>query len=272
MKQKLILLLLFIFQAIAVNATAQDQLLIEGTGDNQQLLRVLARAFEAETPGSKIIIPDSIGSSGGVRALVKGKCDMARLARLLKEKETTMADDLVSREFALSPVLFVANLTDSCVDSLSYEQITDIFSGKINNWSQLGKCQSHEIYLAMREVGDSSRNVLEQNIPGLSEIREPVGKVIYSTPETRQIIEEYPFTFSFLPKTAISSKMTVFALNGIVANEKNIQKNEYPLVSPYSLVWRGEPSGLGQKFLDFVFSAKGAEIIRTMGAVPVSGN
>jgi len=115
-----VVLLVLLF---ATHAFASETLQIDGTGDSQQLLRELAAAFEAANPDSKIVVPDSIGSSGGVKALVNGKTDIARIARPLKAKEKQLADDLTYQAFAFSPVVFAANLPEQCVDNLTSEQV-----------------------------------------------------------------------------------------------------------------------------------------------------
>jgi len=252
------------------NALAQNSLMIAGTGDSQQLLRQLAQAFEEANPGTSIHIPDSIGSSGGVKALVYGQADMARVARPLKDKEKALAADLVYREFALSPVVFAANLPNKCVDRLTSEQVVSIFSGTIRNWSELGDCQSHKVYVAVRESGDSSRGVIEQKVTGFRDIATLAGKIIYSTPETVQTIEEHPFTIGFLPQAIVGPTLATFAFDGVAPSAANVQNGSYPLVSHLGLVWRGEPSPLGDKFLKFIFSPAGKKIIRSMGVVPAS--
>jgi phosphate transport system substrate-binding protein len=272
---KKFILLIFLFWVMPVSvcaALAEQTLRIEGTGDSQKLLRRLAAAFTAANPETRIVVPDSVGSSGGVRALIDGRTDIARVARPLKEKELSKAADLVYYRFALSPVLFVANLPENCVDTLSNEQIVGIFKGSINDWSQLGNCPRQEIYLAMREKGDSSRTVLEKNIPGLQALEKTAGKVVYTTPETAATITEHPFTLGYLPKTAVSEKLKVFTLNGVFPNGPSIQQGRYPLVTPYGLVWRGQLSALGQRFIDFIDSPGGHKIISSMGAVPVTNN
>ncbi len=261
---------LFATILIATTAMAKNHLLIEGTGDSQQLLQRLGYAFETRNPDTKIIIPDTIGSSGGVKALINGKCDMARVARPIKEKELALADDLVYREFAFSPVVFAANLPDNCVNSLSSAQIVAIFSGSIGDWSELGNCPPHKIYVAIREAGDSSRTVIEKNIPEFESIPQFAGKTLYSTPETAQIIAATPFSIGFLPQSATNSKMLLFALNGVAPGEETVLNGSYPLTSPFSLVWRGELSDLGARFLAFIFGPEGKEIIRSLGVVPVS--
>lgn len=273
MKNNVLFLVITFFSLLFVNSVlAQSHMVIAGTGDSQQLLRQLAKGFEKVNPGKQISVPDSIGSSGGVKALIHGQCDMARVARPLKKKEKALAADLVYREFGLSPVVFVANLQNRCVDNLTSEQVVGIFSGTLNNWADLGNCQPHKIYVAARELGDSSRDVIEKNVFGFKDISTLAGQVIYSTPETLQTLEEYPFTFGFLPQASVGSKLTTFSFDGIAPSESNVKNNSYPLVGHLGLVWRGELTDLGHKFLTYIISPAGKNIIRAMGVVPASEN
>lgn len=139
---------------------AQEKIVVAGTGDSLQILRLLAGAFESANPGKKIEVPDSIGSSGGIKSLAEGKCDLARAAQPLKLKE--MSNNLTYKEFAFSPVVFAVSANVKGFDNLANEQVTGIFSGEINSWDMLGGEKS-KIYVAMREEGDSS---LERGVEG----------------------------------------------------------------------------------------------------------
>ena len=58
-----------------------------GTGDSQELLRTLGAAFEKANPGVSIVVPDSVGSDGGIKAAAAGECDFGRVARPLTDQE-----------------------------------------------------------------------------------------------------------------------------------------------------------------------------------------
>ncbi len=264
------LVVVLIMLLCTTGAMAQSQLNIPGTGDGQQLLRQLARAFEAANPGTRILIPDSVGSSGGVKALLKGKSEMARVARPLKDKEKALAEDLVYREYAYSPVVFAANQTEPCIESLSTDQVIGIFSGTISDWSELGSCQPNEIYVAMREAGDSSRSVLGKKVPGFKAIPEFAGQEIFSTPETIQTIAEYPGTIGFLPQGFDNPRIRTFSFNGVSPAATNVKDGSYPLATPFALVWRGELPELGARFLNFIYSPEGEKILLAAGVVSVS--
>ncbi len=247
-----------------------DRIVIEGTGDSQSLLRRLAQAFEQRHPGTTVEVPDSIDSAGGIKATARGECDLGRIARPLKAREREYG--LNYRLFAYSPVVFAANLPSKCLDSLSPDQVRGIFSGKIRDWAELGECEEHKIYVAVREEGDSSRQVVEREIAGIAAEGARAGKMLYSTPETVQVLAEHPHTIAYLPLAAISKvDVTVLGIDGVSPSEKNVQGGKYRLVSPFGLVWRGELSGTSRIFVDFIFSAEGRQIIRAEGGWPVEG-
>ena len=70
---------------------AKQSLVIAGTGDSQKLFREIANAFEKTNSGTKIVVPDSIGSGCGIRSAAQGKCDLGRVARPLKGKEKNIS-------------------------------------------------------------------------------------------------------------------------------------------------------------------------------------
>ena len=172
-----------------------QKIIVGGTGDSQVLLRALARAFETTFEGSHIEVPDSIGSSGGMKALAAGKVDLARVARPLKEREKKA--DVTYHLFAKSPVVFVVHPSVTGCDNLATEQLIGIYSGKFKNCEQVGAGHG-KIYAVAREAGDSSLKVLNKQIPGFKDITQPKAKVIYSTPETVEALANHRNTFGFL--------------------------------------------------------------------------
>jgi len=253
-----------LFLPATVSATT---ITIAGTGDSQLLLRKLAQAFQKKHPDAQILVPNSVGSGGGLKLLLAGRTELARIARPLKPKER--AEGLHERTFAYSPVVFVANLPSPCLQNITSNEFTDMLSGKIDNWSQLGSCPEHKIYIANREEGDSAKSVLEAQISGLNKIVKPAGRTIYSTPEAYDTLNQYQFSFGYLPKSHISkSPLTILSFNGVSASPENVQTGRYKLVVPLGIVWQNEPVGLTKQFLDFLFSHEASKLITKSNAVP----
>lgn len=252
---------------LPTTAAAAETITIAGTGDSQYLLRQLAQTYQKNHPDAQILIPNSVGSGGGIKLLLAGRTELARIARSLKPKE--QAEGLHARIFAYSPVVFVANLPTPCVQNISAAEFTDILLGTINNWNQLGTCADHKIYVANREEGDSAKSVLEAHIPGVKNIKQPAGRTIYSTPEAYDTLNHYQYSFGYLPKVQLQkSHLTTLDYNGVAASTENVQAGRYPLVVPLGIAWRDQPTGLTKQFLDYLFSPEAQKIMQKLNAVP----
>jgi phosphate transport system substrate-binding protein len=251
----------------AVSLQAGNQITIAGTGDSQELLGLLAKAYEKENPGKKIVVPNSIGSSGGIKATAKGKCDLGRVARYIKESEKHY--NLKYKLFAYTPVVFATNNRYKGIDNLDYRQIIAIYSGQITEWKDIGS-HSGKIYVAGREKGDSSRSILDREITGFKAIKNQVGKIIYNTPETARTIAKYDNTIGYVPLAmSVVHDLKVFKINGYAPSKENVLSGNYKLTVPLGLVWKNELQGLAKDFVRFITSPKGHRIISANGAIPV---
>ena len=266
-RHSICLLLLLVTLFLPLQASAYETVTICGTGDSQKLLRNLARAFEESHPGSKINVPDSIGSSGGIKATAAGKCDLGRVARPLKEKEKV--HNLNYLLFAYSPVVFLANSSVQQIRGITSKQVVDIFSGKISYWSQIDGPHK-KIYVAHREKGDSSRSVISKNIPGFKEIKNKAGKTLYTTQENIETIATYKNTIGYSPLSEAINKpgLIILELDGVYPSADTIQNKSYRLSTHYGLVWKDGISSQAQDFINFLSSPAAAKIIRTYGAIP----
>lgn len=254
-----------VFSTVAIGA---ENIVVPGTGDSQKLLRALADDFQERHPGVQIDIPESVGSIGGIKRVLNNENDIARVARTLTEQEKSMG--LKNRVFAYSPVVFAANLPTPCVKNLTRSQIVDIYGGRITSWHQLDdSCPEHKVYVANREEGDSSRTIITAQIPQFGRIEDYAGKVIYSTPETLEILKRYPHTIGYIPLSMVlNSDLVFFNFEGVAPTIENIGSEDYELAVPLGIVWTGELDGLPEAFVDYLVSPPARQIILDNGAVP----
>lgn len=254
-----------IFLMSAESIEAKTELVIPGTGDSQALLRILAVEFGKNNPDFHVEIPESTGSGGGVKAVGKGNSEMGRVAR--PPKATEEKYNLEYQVFAISPVVFVVN-GDVGVSNLSSSQVVSIFDGSVTNWQELGG-QDTELYIVQRESGDSSRSVLEENLPGFKDILKYAGKVVYSTPETVATILENTSTLGYAPLSSVNKKgLKILKYENLNPLDQD-DEAKYPLVTPLGLVWKkgGLSKGMAM-FKDFLFSKQARAIIADFGAIP----
>jgi len=240
---------------------------IAGTGDSQDLLRALAKALLAKVEGGRIEVPESIGSSGGIRALLGGRADLARVARELKPDEVRAG--LTCKTFALAPVVFVAHPNVTGIDNVIAADVVGIYSGRIIKWDVLGG-RGGKIYAVTRESGDACLGVLTERLPGLADIKEPRAKVVYSSTDARDALVGHRNTFGFLVMSvAASTDLQILRFDGVYPSAENVRNGKYKLVVPLGIVYKQEPEGLARRFVDFLYSKEARAIIADMGAVPV---
>jgi len=242
------------------------KIIVGGTGDNQELLRAAAKTLEKKLGGGEIEVPESIGSGGGIMALAAGKIDLARVARPLKKNEKKYG--FTYHAFAKSPVVFVVHSSVIGIDNITTRQIIDLYSGKYTKWEQLG-AKEGRIYVITREPGDSCLITLNKILPGFEEIDKPTAKVVYSTPEVVDILEKHRKTIGFLPMSAtVGTDLRILKVDGVYPSPENIKNGKYQLVVPFGIVCKGEPRGLAKRFIEFLYSAQGKQIVAEYGAVP----
>ena len=133
------------------SAAWAEQVAIPGTGDGVDVLNAVGKAF-TEAKGIEVLVPKSIGSGGALKVVGTDKALLGRVARGIKAKEQQYGLDYVPI-FRIPTVIFM-NSTVS-VDNLTEQQVVDIFSGQITNWSQIGG-QDEEFVVDRREDKDSS--------------------------------------------------------------------------------------------------------------------
>lgn len=247
-------------------SSAQDTIIVAGTGDGQKYFEVLALAFEKANPGTQIKIPPSIDSSGGVRATAKGLCDLGRVARPIREKEKQY--NLNYKPILRSPVVFVASPNVEKVDNITSEQILDVLSGKVTNWRDLGG-KDAKLFLVQREKGDSSRRALRKGLRGFKKIEHPAGLIIYNAKENIESIVNHNNTIGYVSlASAQNYDLKVFKIDGVYPSKENIQNGSYKIVMTLGFVWKGKLSGLAKNFFDFCFGIEGKKVIYENGAVP----
>ena len=269
MKNRYFVLLPLFLLLVSGYASAADSvvLTVAGTGDSQSLLKRLANEFRQTEAGRHIVVrvPDSIGSSGGVRALIAGKISLARTARPLKQKE--QGHELRQFRFALSPVVIAAHPSVKKVNDISSQQLIKIYSGRIRNWQQLGGT-NNPIYAIDREAGDSSRSIMERHLKDFPKGR-TAAKIFYTTPEAVEAVAEHKYTLGFLPlSVAKAHGLKVLSIDDIKPTQDNVAKGTYKYVTPFYIVAAAKPSKAEKAFIDFLYSENAKNLIRASGSVP----
>ena len=241
-----------------------ETLNIPGTGDGTAVLRALGAAFTIQNPGIKIEVPKSIGSGGGVKAAGKGEALLARVARGIKTKEQKYG--LSYQAYAKVPAVFFTT-RDLPIEYLSAQQICDIYSGKINNWKQIGGPDT-EIHVIRREDGDSTLSVLTKSFPGFNKIKiTETALIAHKTPEIFSLMKKQKNAIGFGPyDVAKNSDVQIIKIDG-----RDPTFTGYPSVTTLGFVFQEKNlTPPARKFLEFTTSTAANLPIIAAGGIPTN--
>lgn len=244
------------------SAVTAETIGIPGSGSSQSLLRDLAAAFEKTTPGVKIDIPDSVGTGGGMKAAGEGKAVIARVGRKPNDKEA--AYGLVFLPFARQPVVFATHPSVK-IKGLTRAQSRDLFSGKIVSWQDVGG-PDLKVRIISRPTSETNFKLLQQSIPEWKDlVVTERSKSAATDQEMVQFIAEHEGAIGFNVISEVLEKgLSPLALDGVAAGA-----DAYPVLVDAGFVFKpGALTGNLKAFVDFIFSAAGAKIIRANHAVP----
>jgi phosphate transport system substrate-binding protein len=169
--------------------------------------------------------------------------------------------------------------TENPVDTLTVEQIRDIYSGQITNWSEVGGADE-EIVAFQRGAGSGSQTAMEEMVmDGISMMNAPIGWYANAMGWLIEFVAEYQnnsksigYTFKYyVDRLYINPNIKILKVNGIEPNDDNVRNETYPFVAPYNGVIRSsDSSNTGGRFLDWMLSPEGQRSIAQAGYVPVT--
>jgi len=240
-----------------------DVVTLPGTGDSQDVLRDLARGYTAQYPDRPVVVPDSIGSDGGVRVVGTGESPIGRVARQPNAEETAQYGDFRYVEFARVPVAFVVS-PNAGVHNLSEQHICDIFSGRITNWQEVGGSDL-PIDVQARPLG-SNLLTIRKNIACFAELEStPKAHFNLHNADLVASMQTFAGAIGFMPLSeAELHGYHLVTLDGVAPSLP-----QYKLGIGLGFVYQKPLSPSIQAFLDYLKSAPARDILRKAGHVPV---
>ena len=235
-----------------------------GSTSMESVIGVLSEQFMADNPDVTVTY-DATGSGTGIESVSNGSCDIGLSSRALKDTET----GLVATTVALDGIAIIVN-KDCGVSDLTVEQIADIFTGKITNWSEVGG-EDLEIACIGRESGSGTRDGFE-SVTGTEDAC-VLAQELTSTGAVIEAVSNSKNAIGYASLSAVSGQDGIKALTvgGVECSEETVLDGSYEIQRPFNLITKegAELSEAAQAFIDFATSADAAELIRGAGAVPM---
>lgn len=238
-----------------------------GSTSMEKVILTLNEQFMIDNPDVKASY-DPTGSSTGIEAVKNGTTDIGLSSRALKEEETSAG--LKGTNLALDGIAIIVN-ADSAVTDLTVEQIAQIFTGEIKNWSELGGADG-EIACIGREGGSGTRDGFE-SITG-TEGTCVLAQELTSTGAVIEAVKNNPQAIGYASLSAVEGKDGIKAITvgGVACIEETVLDGSYQIQRPFVLVTKeGQAlSEVAQAYFNWATSSDAADLIRSAGAVPVA--
>ena len=238
-----------------------------GSTSMEKVIGILSEQFMADNSGVSVTY-DPTGSGAGIEAASNGSADIGLSSRALKDEE--IAGGLTGTTVALDGIAVIVN-AGSKVEDLSVEQIAQIFTGEITDWSEVGG-EAGTISCIGREAGSGTRDGFE-SITNTKDACK-LDQELTSTGGVIEAVAGNPNAIGYASLSAVEGKDTIKALTvgGVACTEETVLDGSYAIQRPFVLVTRtGEAlSPAAQAFFDFATSSAANDLIKSAGAVPVA--
>ncbi len=259
------------------------QIYIENKGSDTIVNLALAWAEQYQAIHPEVSLSVTGGGSGtGIAALLNGTVDIANASRQIKQKEIDLASqkgiEPVEHVIARDAIAVIVN-PNNPVSKLTLQQISDIYSGKITNWREVGG-EDRPIVRLSRETNSGTHVYFLETVLRLGNKK---SETLFSMdtlllPSSEGIIAEVrqnPNAIGYDGLGYVPKDLKVIAIapkSGeayILPSIKTVNNGTYPIARDLYMYTNGKPSGAVAKYLAWIMQPEAQEIVRKLGFVPI---
>jgi phosphate transport system substrate-binding protein len=223
------------------------------------------------------------GSGTGIAALINGTIQIANASREMSAEEITQA-----RKNGISPVRFIVALDaiavvvnpGNPVRGLTLQQLSDMYTGKILRWADLGGA-NRPVVLLSRESNSGTyvyflEQVIRQGNSKSAALFSPETLLMPSSQGISAEVEQNPNAIGYdgLGYVTAAQKTIAIARTAagpyVVPSAHTVLDKSYPVSRPLFMYTAGTPTGAVKAYLDWIV-ADGQKLVPEIGFVPLAG-
>ena len=235
-----------------------------GSTSMKNVIAALTEGFAEVEPGVTVSY-DPTGSGAGITGATDKTLDIGLSSRALKDDEKA---DVDGTTIALDGIAIIVN-NASKVEDLTVDQLKQMFTGEITNWSEVGG-DDGEIVLIGREAGSGTRDGFESIVDVKDSCK--YAQELTATGAVISAVEANPLAIGYASLSAVGDTVAMVTVEGVECSEDTVKDGSYKIQRPFVFVTNKSValSEQAQAFVDFATSKDAADLIRTAGAVPVN--
>lgn len=240
-----------------------------------------AEAYQKIKPEIRISVTGG-GSGTGIAALLNGTVSIANASRAIKPEEMDTA-----KKNGVNPVEFVVARDaitvivnpNNPIDQLTLQQISDIYSGKINNWNEVGG-EDRPIVRLSRETNSGTHVYFLETVLRLGDSK---NKTLFSMdtlllPSSEGItaeVQDNPNAIGYdglgyiIPEVKMLAVAKTIDSGYIIPSATTVNDGTYPISRDLYMYTNGQPVNEVKDYLEWIITPAGQKIVIDLGFVPI---
>ncbi len=271
------------------NGSAGEKMSIQNQGSDTMVNLAQAWAETYSEMDSSVSVEVSGGGSGtGIAALINGTVDVANSSRKLEEGERAKATQNTGKEpqeyMVGYDALAIFVHKDNSLEEITIEQLAGIYGegSTVTKWSQLGvknaACTNDEIIRVSRQNNSGTYHYFREAVLGKGHDFKLGSVDMNGSKDVVELVSNTPCAIGYSGMgyaTRQVKMLRVAKKKGDPAYAPSIETtldHTYPISRPLYMYTLGEPSEHLKKYLDWIHSDAGQQIVKESGYVPLPKN
>lgn len=249
-------------------ATVTGSITAVGSSALQPLAEKAAEMFMGKNPDAQVQVQGG-GSGTGLTQVAGGQCDIGNSDVFAAEKlPADQASQLVDNKVCVVGFATVVN-PDVKVDSLTKQQLIDVFTGKITNWKDLGG-DDMKIVIINRPDSSGTRATFKKYALDGAEEAQGLALTEDQSGTVKKAVADTEGSISYLAFSYLDSTVKALKYEGTDPTVANVESGKYPIWSYEHMYTKGEANELSKAFIDYMMSDEFKSTISELGYIPNS--
>ena len=230
---------------------------VGGSTSVTPLMELLAAGYQNVKPNIKINI-NGTGSGDGIKnAGALYQIGMSSRELTAAEQGTGLKETVI----AIDGIAVIVNSSNP-VSSLSVEQIRNIYTGAITDWSQVtGGAKKGKIAVISREEGSGTRGAFEE-LAGFQGKLLPGANESTSTGAIKAGIAANGDAIGYISLGSVDNTVKAIAVDGVAASTGNVVNGSYKIARPFIVLTGSNAHPESTAFINWILSAAGQDIVK----------
>jgi phosphate transport system substrate-binding protein len=251
-------------------AIAADSIVIKGSTTVLPISQSALEAYSKINKGAQISLSGG-GSGEGIKALIDKTTDIGNSSREIKKEEITLAESKgvkpVAHVVAYDALIPVVNPKNK-VNSLTTDQLSQIYQGKITNWKEVGG-DDLKIVVISRDSSSGTFESWDHFVMKKTKVT-PRAQMLASNGAIFTAISKNKYAIGYLGMGYVKQGVKGLEVDGVAGTAENALSKKYPYARELYMYTNGEPTGETAKFIAFLKGPEGQKIVAKEGFVPLT--